>query len=445
MKKIPSGMKGQRIASYILPVALLVTIFTSCAKPGDQINNSHHASGYNSRVIEKWMVLQVRLMKNATGIQNQAFGRHYVYSGIAALESLRSGLPGIYKPKKPWNGLTGLPVAAASYQYYWPANVNAALASMNKALFPNASIADKAAIDSLENVLLAEFTTETDQQTLTASIQFGKNVAAAVYNWSEMDGYKNASLPYVIPVGPGLWVPTPPNFANPASPYWGQNRPVIEGSTANTMPPPPVPYSTNPQSAFYQMVKQVYDASQHLTTAQQNMALYWRDVPGVTSPGHWLNILQQAVVQDGSSLDKAAYAYAMTGAAIHDGLISCWKSKYHYNLIRPVSYIRNVMGHGSWNSLLTTPGHPEYPSAHAVLSSAAAMVFEKIFGTHVAFTDHTYDYLGMPSRSYPSFKAIGEEAGMSRLYAGIHYQPSIEAGLQQGRKVTENIFSMAAQ
>ncbi|HEU4470707.1 MAG TPA: hypothetical protein VFR58_06480, partial [Flavisolibacter sp.] len=54
--------------------------------------------------------------------------------------------------------------------------------------------------------------------------------------------------------------------------------------------------------------------------------------------------------------------------------------------------------------------------------------------------DHTYDYLGYQPRSYQSILAIGHEAGQSRLYAGIHYQPSIDAGLWQGRKVADNIF-----
>ncbi|HKB44481.1 MAG TPA: hypothetical protein VKC90_08825, partial [Chitinophagaceae bacterium] len=54
---------------------------------------------------------------------------------------------------------------------------------------------------------------------------------------------------------------------------------------------------------------------------------------------------------------------------------------------------------------------------------------------------HTYDYLGFASRSYGSFRAIGEDAGNSRLYAGIHYQHSIDIGLEQGRKITANIVS----
>ncbi len=100
-----------------------------------------------------------------------------------------------------------------------------------------------------------------------------------------------------------------------------------------------------------------------------------------------------------------------------------------------------MLGHTTWNSLLTTPAHPEYSSAHAVLSSATADAFSSLFGNSYSFIDHTYDYLGMVPRSFNSFKAFGEEAGNSRLYAGIHYQPSINIGLVQGRKVAENIIN----
>jgi membrane-associated phospholipid phosphatase len=101
------------------------------------------------------------------------------------------------------------------------------------------------------------------------------------------------------------------------------------------------------------------------------------------------------------------------------------------------------MGYTTWNSLLTTPAHPEYSSAHAVLSSSAAAAFSFLFGKSIGnFTDHTYDYMNLPPRSYDSFQAIGEDAGYSRIYAGIHYLPSIKTGLLQGRKVTSNIISV---
>jgi len=265
-----------------------------------------------------------------------------------------------------------------------------------------------------------------------------------VFSWAETDGYQNASIAYTPPIGAGLWVPTPPAFAPASTPYWGNNRPIIAGSIDGTQPGPPIPYSEAPASPFSLMVKQVYDASQNLTPDQTAMALFWRDVPGVSSPGHWLSILQQVLQQDHSRLDKAAFAYALTGVCLSDACISVWQTKYHYNQLRPITYIQNVMGYTTWASLLTTPAHPEYSSAHAVLSAAAAAAFTAIFGEGGGITDHTYDYLGFAPRTFSSYRAIAIDAGNSRLYAGIHYQPSIDTGLIQGRKVTANILKLLA-
>ncbi len=428
------------LTAFLLSGTVVALTFLPACKKNNPGNG--HPPYYSSDVLDKWMTLQLRLMRNATGIANHAFSRHFAYTGIAALESLKPGLHPLYQWTDKWNGLTGLPVPDHHKNYYHPANVNAAMAYMNKALFPNANPADKAAIDSLENALNQEFLATQPASLVSKSAEFGKAVATAVFNWSETDNYKNANNPYTAPTGPGLWKPTPPAFANPATPYWGNNRPIIRGSTANTQPSGPLDYSTDDQSPFYKMVKKVYDVSKNLTDDQKAMAMFWRDVPGTTSPGHWLSILQQVIRTTKTPLYKSALAYAVAGSAMNDALISCFKAKYQYNLVRPVTYIREVMGDNTWAPLLTTPAHPEYVSAHASLSIATAGVLQNFFGNIGSFTDHTYDYLGFAPRTYPTLIAIGIEAGQSRLYAGIHYQPSIDAGTEQGFKVVDNIFKV---
>ncbi len=447
MKQILVASYG-RMSLYILFSAFLLNSISGCKKEDSVIKENKaissyssdaNASSYSADVIDKWITMQLRLMRDATGIANVAFSRYYAYSGIAALESLTPALPQKNALSKKWNGLTGLPTIESPKNYFWPASVNTALASMNRNIFTTASSIDKAAIDSLESALNTSFLAT--KNAITRSNAFGKSVADAVFNWSETDGYKNASSSYTPPVGAGLWVPTPPALAAASTPYWGNNRFIVAGSGLNTQPDAPIAYSEDPSSSFFQMAKQVYDASQVLTADQTNMAFFWRDIPGVTSPGHWLSILQQVLAQTNSQLDKAALAYAVTGVCLSDACISCWQTKYNDNLVRPITYIRNVMGFTTWNSLLTTPAHPEYSSAHAVLSAATADAFTTLFGNIGSFTDHTYDYMGFPSRTYSSFTAIGVDAGNSRLYAGIHYQPSIDTGLIQGRKVTANILA----
>ncbi|HET6722970.1 MAG TPA: vanadium-dependent haloperoxidase [Chitinophagaceae bacterium] len=436
------SMIRHTIAFLFLTALLILILLNSCQRGETQINQKHKPSYYSSEVLDKWMSMQLRLMRNATGIANHAFSRHFAYAGVAAFESLKPGLPAqaFYWSDK-WNGLTGLPVFNHAKKYYYPANVNAALAAINKAFFPNASAADKIAIDSLEAALKQEFLEGQPESIITTSSNFGRAVAAAIFNWAETDGYKNANNPYTMPTGTGLWKPTAPAFANPATPYWGNNRAIIDGSINNSQPGGLFEYSTDPASSFYYMVKEVYDASLILTDAQKAMAMFWRDIPGVSSPGHWLSILQQVIKQTETNLEKAALAYALTGTGINDALIACFKAKYQHKLVRPITYIREVMGYVTWNPFLGTPAHPEYSSAHSSLSMAAARIMEKLFGNIGSFTDHTYDYLGFAPRTYSSLTAIGVEAGRSRFYAGIHYNPGIEAGIFQGNKVAENILN----
>jgi len=436
-------MKGHFLAAFKVLAVMSIVVLSSCQKDENfpAVAKGPQPSKFSSEVLDKWMTLQLRLMKNATGIPNQAFSRHYAYSGITALQSMAPGFHGKPSWINKWNGLTGLPVSQPNDHFYYPANVNAALAQINRLFFPNANASDKNAIDSLENALKAEYLLIKDQPTIDLSADYGKAVAVAVFNWAETDGYKDAGKPYTPPVGDGLWVPTPPALAPASTPYWGKNRPIVAGSTNNTRPAAPESYSVVPGSPFYQMAKHVYDVSQTLTDDQKAMAMFWRDVPGVTSPGHWLSILQQTIRKTEANLEKGALAYALTGTAINDALISTWDSKFHYNLVRPITYIRNVLGHTTWNSFIGTPPHPEYSSAHSALSAAAAEMMEQLFGNIGIITDNTYNYMGMSTRSYSSFTAIAVEAAQSRVYAGIHYQPSVEAGLVQGKKVTENILS----
>lgn len=56
-----------------------------------------------------------------------------------------------------------------------------------------------------------------------------------------------------------------------------------------------------------------------------------------------------------------------------------------------------------------------------------------VLGSHVSVTDHSYDFRGRPARTFSTFFAVGEEAGISRLYGGIHCLPSINTGLAPGR------------
>jgi len=189
------------------------------------------------------------------------------------------------------------------------------------------------------------------------------------------------------------------------------------------------------------MVKEVYDISQNLTQAQRDVALWNRSNPGWPAAGQFVAIFYEVLKQANPTLDVAAEAIAKEGIGLNDMLITIFKEKYIYNVERPIKYIREVLGHSDWNTLFPSPGHPEFPSAHASISTTAMEMLASVFGDNFSFTDHTYEYLGMPARSYNSFHELAIESGLSRIYAGIHYRYSVEKGWLIGKKVADNIFA----
>jgi hypothetical protein len=104
-----------------------------------------------------------------------------------------------------------------------------------------------------------------------------------------------------------------------------------------------------------------------------------------------------------------------------------------------------VMNHENWLSFVPTPPHPEYTSGFAAMASAVCEVLASVFGNEYQFTDHTYDYAKMNPRTYYSFQALAKEAGDSKWIGGIHFRFSVEAGLQEGRAVAENIVRILLQ
>jgi PAP2 superfamily len=219
-------------------------------------------------------------------------------------------------------------------------------------------------------------------------------------------------------------------------PFWGTNRTFAASTGSACAPGDPTPYSEDPSSAFWAEAFQFYDTVNNLTDEQRAIAFFWADNPGATAtpPGHSISITTQVLRRIDAGLDIAAETYAKVGMAVADAFISCWDTKYRYNLLRPVTYVQRLID-ADWLPLLITPPFPEYASGHSAQSGAAAEVLTDLFGPDFAFVDHTHDSRGLPARAFRSFFQAADEAAISRLYGGIHFRPTIERGLDQGRCV----------
>jgi hypothetical protein len=400
------------------------------------------ASAFEADVATAWFSLALTLVRDTPGFSPPVASRAFAYSGVTLYEALVPGMHGYRTLAGQLKELDPAPEPSEE-AHHWPTVANAALASIVRRLFPTAPAERQADVNALERRLAQEFRGSVPTGVFRRSVSRGRSVAQHVFDWSRTDGGHAAYLDnfpdYFPPVGPGLWVPTPPGFLPALQPFWETNRRFALAAGANCNPGPPPPYSEESSSAFVAEARECYEAATNLTTEQEAIALFWSDDPVATftPPGHWVSILTQVIEREDFGLDVAAEAYVQVGMAVADAFIACWHTKYRYDLLRPVTYVQRLID-PLWVPLLVTPPFPEYTSGHSVQSAAAAQVLTKMFGT-VAFTDHTHDDRGLSPRSFGSFFEAAEEAALSRLYGGIHFASAIERGLEQGRCVGRRV------
>lgn len=134
-----------------------------------------------------------------------------------------------------------------------------------------------------------------------------------------------------------------------------------------------------------------------------------------------------------------ARLFALVHMATADTMIVVLRIKYQENAWRPITAIRAGNGGGApdpnWESLLITPPHPEYPSAHCIATGAGAQVLRDLFGSHEAKFGYVFPPgLGM-MRSYTSLTQIEKEVEDARVFAGIHFRSTDEHATELGRRV----------
>jgi len=252
---------------------------------------------------------------------------------------------------------------------------------------------------------------------------------------------------------PGKWRPTPPDYLDGVEYCWGDMKTFVLDTSSQFTPPPPLPFSEDRTSKFYQANLEVYNIGRNLTPAQKEIAKYWDDNPFVlehsghlmfankkiTPGGHWIGITNIACKQTNADALQTAQAYGLVSVAMFDSFICCWEEKYRSSIIRPVTVINEKID-PNWLPYLQTPPFPEYPSGHSTITRAAATILTHLFGDHFSFLDTSdLEYIGM-QRQFNSFIDAANEASISRLYGSIHYRNSIEAGADQGKKVAEYII-----
>ncbi len=433
----------------LFALAILLTVF-QCREDDPDPAVNKRPSGFGNELAQKWFGLTFRLVRGTAGFTPPVAARTYGYSSVCLYESLVQGS----LDKNSLQGLVdGIPAGSfptldRKKEHHWELVANAAMAEFARLNFKTSSLELKAVIDSLENAI-SNSVDEKDASVRLRSIDFGKRMGKAVYDYAATDGKAEAYLAnfpdFTLPNIPGVWKPTAPN-QKPMQPYWGEVRPFLNNNISGTQPPSHPVYSTDPNSLFYIAAKEVYSNVINLTPETKTIAEFWSDDPGRTATpgGHSMSIALQVIAQEDLNLMDAAEIMAKVGMSIHDAFISCWKCKYQFNLLRPVTYIQEQID-PNFKTLLSTPPFPEYTSGHSVQTGASLTVLADYFGDFYSFTDRTHesrtDIDGRP-RSYDSFSQCASEVALSRLYGGIHYRFGIDAGVDQGKKIGRNIASL---
>jgi membrane-associated phospholipid phosphatase len=327
-------------------------------------------------------------------------------------------------------GETSAPAAAASAGHY-------VLASLYPAL--------KAHIDTELSRCLTTLPADAARDN---GVELGRFVAGRVLEWRRNDGAANPGR-YNVRQALGIWQPTPPRYLSPLLPEWGNVEPFVMRKGTQYQPAGPPPLNSQAYAQAFNEVKAIGGRTGTTRTPEQTqIAFFWADDLGTsTPPGHWNQIAQDVARQRGTSLADNARLFALLNISLADAGILCWVIKFSYDYWRPVTAIQHADADDNpatepdpgWLPLLDTPPFPSYTSGHSTFSGAGATALARFFGRDdVPFTTVSE---GLPNvrRSFAGFWQAAEEAGMSRIYGGIHYQFDNTDGLATGRVLSEYV------
>lgn len=249
---------------------------------------------------------------------------------------------------------------------------------------------------------------------------------------------------------PGKWRPTPPGFALALLPQWPKVKTMVKLPMRALMPDGFPSLASEQYAQDWKEVKMLGSADSTTRTSDQTaIARFWADGSGTfTPPGHWNQIAGNAAKATGMGFQRTIRMFALLNAALCDAGIACWASKYDTDIWRPVTAIREAdtdsnaatIADPHWTPLLITPPFPSYVSGHSSFSGAASTVLSRFIGPRFRFEDTGDSGQKVNTRRFTSFAEAAQEAGMSRIYGGIHFRTDNLDGLKLGRSVALQVL-----
>ena len=321
------------------------------------------------------------------------------------------------------------------------AAANAAARTALDELYP----AEQSTIDAQ---YVAELAKVADGPAKDQGIGIGDQVAADLLAIRANDGSSITPAPFVPGTAPGDFRPTPPNFPIPVFTTWGQVTPFVLDSGSQFRPVPPPALTSDAYADAINEVQSLGSATSTTRTPEQTeIGKFWN--PPIQN--FWNQIADEVATAHHTDLPTTARLFATLNLSFADSAIAFYDAKYTYQLWRPVTAIRLADNDGNpdtvadpnWLPLAgNTPADPSYPGAHSTISAAGADVLASFFGDNQSFAVTSPALPGV-TRSFDSFSAAATEAGLSRIYAGVHTRLDHVAGLTLGDDVANFVLDNA--
>jgi len=285
-----------------------------------------------------------------------------------------------------------------------------------------------------------------------AGIVIGEATASAMLTNRMNDGrFGPAPTPYSSPRPPGVWRPTPPNFANDPSPWVGNVRPFIVPSAAMLRTDGPNPLTSSEYAEDFNEIKELGSLTSITRTPDEtDAAIFWQD----QAMALWNRIFRTLAASQNLDIVKSARLFAMENLSAADALIGCWNDKYYHWFWRPITAIREADTDGNPDTqpdpawlplfdpstpvcnppLLVTPPFPDHPSGHCSATGAFVQTLQNFFGTDkISFS--AFSNKSCTTRSYERFSDALKEVIDARVWAGIHFRTADVQGAVLGNKV----------
>jgi membrane-associated phospholipid phosphatase len=295
----------------------------------------------------------------------------------------------------------------------------------------------------LDQQLAAELATIPDGAVKAQGIQVGRLAATLALASRSNDG--SSVTPPAIPVGtlPGQYRPAPPAFTPPVFTQWPGVTPFVLQSADQFRPAAPAPVTSTAYAQALDEVKSLGQKTSSTRTADQTViAKFWPGPIWVT----WNEIAETSALTHHADLARTAQLFAFLNLSFADTTIAFYDAKYQYLVWRPITAIREggsgtpaTSGDPTWTPLLGTAPDPSYPGAHSAISAAGAVVLASVFGDHDRISV-TSDVLPGVVRSFDTYSAAAREAGLSRIYGGVHTRIDHVAGIELGNDVASFVL-----